>query len=277
MIFIIGCQGRLGQALSSSYPEAGVTCIDRATYQNWWQEESKNHISDFFAPYADSGSIIFVTSGILDPKSSHEEHMRVNYLLPKHIIDSATKAGLRVVTFGTVMESLIKKQNSYIETKTMLGNYVANLTTPNSLALHVRIHTLYGSGQPSPFMFLGQIHHALVEGTIFEMTSGKQLREYHHIEDEVKAIRMLVDKKVNGVLDLSHGEPVSLKDIASYVFSSFNCEKNLRIGALPEPAEENYGIVFQRPDILGSATFRESLPAIRSYIQECLQEAREPA
>lgn len=277
MIFIIGGQGRLGRAIASSYPHTNVILIEREIYQDWWQQGSQKKVLDFFKPYSGTDSVIYVTSGILDPKAPHEEHFRVNYMLPKHIIEGAADAGTRVVTFGTVMERLIRNKNSYIETKTMLGDYVYNLATTGGQALHIRIHTLYGLGQPSPFMFLGQINKALIEQTTFKMTSGKQLREYHHINDEVVAIRKLVDSREKGVINLNHGDPVSLKDIAEDIFKAFHSEKNLCVGALQEPSEENYESIFQRPEFLNDVNFRDSLPAITAYMKECVQETKENA
>lgn len=272
MIFVVGGRGRLGQAIIASYPNDNVISMDRHIYQNWWQNDSKDKIFHFFEPWSDSNSIVFVTAGILDPRLSQEEHLKVNYLLPKHIVEGATKAGLRVVTFGTVMERLIADKNSYIHSKAMLGNYISDVSAADKLAVHLRVHTLYGVGQPSPFMFLGQICSALMNQTTFEMSPGNQLREYHHIDDEIRAIHILVEAGANGVIDLSHGEPVSLKDIASYIFKAFNAESLLHIGALPEPKEENYGTVFQRPELLREIEFRKALPAIVNYLKTCSLE-----
>lgn len=272
MIFVIGGRGRLGQAIIASYPNDNVISINRHIYQDWWQNDSQDKISHFFEPWSDSNSIVFVTAGILDPRISQEEHLKVNYLLPRHLIEGATKVGLRVVTFGTVMERLIANKNPYIYSKAMLGNYVSDFSAAEKLAVHLRVHTLYGIGQPSPFMFLGQIYHALRNQVVFEMSPGNQLREYHHIDDEVRAIGVLVEAETNGILDLSHGEPVSLKAIASYIFKAFNAESLLRVGALQEPKEENYGTVFQRSDLLLKIEFRKTLPAIVNYLKACSLE-----
>ena len=67
-------------------------------------------------------------------------------------------------------------------------------------------------------MFLGQILSALKNDEAFKMTSGCQLREYHHFLDDAEAIRTISGLKITGVVNLSHGKPVSLKDIAQASF-----------------------------------------------------------
>lgn len=267
MIFVIGGCGRLGQAISALYRDRAVVSLKREIYQDWWRTKSPGTITRHFEPYAQSDSTVFITAGLLDPSLARDEHNKVNYLLPKHVVEGVTPLGLRVVTFGTIMERIIQNKNAYIQSKTMLGDYVAGAAAKHGQATHMRIHTLYGAGQPSPFMFLGQIHHALTNRVVFEMSPGNQLREYHHLDDEVQAIRLLVDAKVHGAVDLSHGEPISLKVLAHHVFKSFGVESLLRIGALPEPQEENYTAVFERPALLKNSSFRTTLPAVVSYLQ----------
>ena len=48
--------------------------------------------------------------------------------------------------------------------------------------MHLHLHTLYG-GRPQAHMFLGQMIRALERGAEFAMSSGEQLREYHHVHD----------------------------------------------------------------------------------------------
>lgn len=267
MIFVIGGRGRLGGAIHALYQDHEAVSLRREIYQDWWRDNSPAAISRFFEPYVESNPIVFVTAGVLDPKLTAEEHLRVNYLLPKHIIEGAIPVGARVVTFGTIMERIITgDRNPYVRSKAALGAYVSDMTAGNDRVAHLRVHTLYGAGAPSPFMFLGQIYQALTDNAVFEMSPGNQLREYHHLDDEVRAIRAVVDAKVHGVFDISHGEPVSLKELARHVFSSFNAEPLLRIGALPEPREENYTAVFERPELLKNVRFRPTLPAVVDYL-----------
>jgi len=273
MIFVLGTRGRLGRAIRSAYAD-DVVAVDRGQYQEWWQTGSENKVAEFFGSQTDgSDSVVFVATGLLDPRLSEDEHVRVNYMLPRHIIEGATPLGLRVVTFGTVMEGLIRDKNPYIQSKTMLSDYIADFPAVENRPLHLRLHTLYGLGTPSPFMFLGQIYRALLNETFFEMSPGNQVREYHHVEDEAESIRVLTEARVEGVVNVNHGAPVTLKDIAAYVFKAFGAEHLLRIGALPEPKDENYETVFQRTELLQNICYRDTLPGVVEYLKRELEKS----
>lgn len=269
MIFVIGGRGRLGQAIARQYGPDNSVCVERGVYQDWAAPHAPASLDEFFAPLAGTGATIFVTSGLLDPKLPADEIWRVNFELPNNIIDAGARHGVRVTTVGTVMESLLADHNPYVRSKVALGELVAARAAGGAAVSHVRVHTLYGGGMPSPFMFLGQMLTALEQGTPFRMTLGKQLREYHHVDDDACAIRVLDAAGVNGVLDLSHGDPVGLAELARTVFAAFGANDQLQLGALPEPREENYNTVFARNSLLAQLAFRDTLPAIVAYVEQC--------
>ena len=118
-------------------------------------------------------------------------------------------------------------------------------------------------------MFLGQILKAIQYRKEFKMTSGRQLREYHHIDDEVLAIYKLVDSEVSGIIELSHGSPVMLKDLAKYIFTAYESSQLLKIGVLDEPEFDNYKLLFERPSVLNGFYFRDTLPSVIEYLRTC--------
>jgi nucleoside-diphosphate-sugar epimerase len=277
MIFILGARGRLGRAIARSYAAHSPVCPDRAVYENWWRDGTQEEITRFFAPHAASNCLIFITAGILDPGLSPDLHAFVNYHLPRNVMAAVAGLGIRVVTFGTVMERMPVLVNPYVLSKARLGSYVAGLANAGSLVTHFQIHTLYGLGAPSPFMFLGQILNSLKMNQDFKMTMGKQLREYHHMEDCVVAFRAFVDSGFSGVTHISHGKPISLSMLATHIFRAFDAEQLLKIGALPEPTSENYATVFERPALLSEMNFRETLPAVVHYLKTWTGNLETPA
>ncbi|MBC7453656.1 MAG: NAD(P)-dependent oxidoreductase [Massilia sp.] len=270
---IIGARGRLGQALERQFASEDVHCLDRALYQDWAEAGAAERIAQFFAPWAGSSGTIFVASGVLDPRMPAAAHARINLDLPRNIMQGAARCNLTVVSFGTVMETLQARPNSYVQSKIDLANYVADAAAAGAAVAHLRVHTLYGEGEPSPFMFLGQMLAALRSGAAFDMTLGKQLREYHHVADEARAIAVLADAGLRGVLDLSHGAPVTLRALAGAVFRAFDVEPQLRLGAVAEPAEENYSTVFRRHPALPSTHYRPTIPAVAHYLKSLCQTA----
>ena len=272
MIYILGGEGRLGRSLSNAYGPEEAVSLSRKVYENWSREGASDEVSSFFRSInAPEGSLVYVCSGLLDPKLPEHELMRVNFSLPKNVIKGASKAGLRTVTFGTIMEKLQQSENAYIKSKKMLGNFVENLTNNKHLVCHFRLHTLYGVGEPSSFMFLGQILESLKSDAVFEMSSGEQLREYHHIEDDVCAIKFLTSKESAGIMDLNHGTPITLKELAVHLFHSFDRSKLLKVGALKR-VNTDYLCISNRPSELQEFEFRETLSSVESYMKNCLQK-----
>jgi len=224
---------------------------ERFTYFEWWREGGADRASRYLEGLRVEPGVVYVAAGIIDPSRPVDEHENVNYQLAKNVVEGATRLGFRVLTFGTVMEKLIAddSKNPYYSSKKKLGRFVEDFAPRSGSALHVRIHTLFGGGPPEGFMFLGQMFRAL--------------------DDEVQAIFQLARGQAGGSIDLSHGEPVALRDMADYVFRAFGCPWLLKAGALPGPAADNFGVVFKRTSALGDISFRPTLPAVVDYLQHC--------
>lgn len=266
MIFIVGSRGRLAQAISAQYDAESIVSLGRPTYEHWGAAETGASISDYFAANGSEGSVVYICSGLLDPRLASEELHAVNFRLPRNIIRAIAPLGMRAVTFGTAMERTLTA-NPYVQSKLALSQAVGQLDGSAPPALHVRIHTLYGSGEPSPFMFLGQVLNSLRNNTAFEMTLGRQLREYHHVDDDARAIKSLVDQKISGIIELSHGHPVTLRQLAEAIFQAFGKTDLLRLGAVPEPVQENFSDVFAQPPALREMEFRETVASVVAYMK----------
>lgn len=275
MIYVLGGRGRLGRAIADAWGPGHVALLQRCVYEDWWRPGADAEVRRYFDAAA-PGSVVVIASGLLDPALSEAEHERVNVALAVQVIGGACSAGLRVVTLGTVMESLAHGVNRYVAAKTRLAQVVVQRASEGLPVLHVQLHTLYGLGSPSPHMFLGQMFEALQKGRPFEMSPGHQLREYHHVEDDVAAIRELLTTQMNGVVALSHGEPCALRDLAVDVFEQMHCMHLLRLGARPEPPIDNFATVLTRPSFLSRVDFRPALPNVARYMQDLLAHAATP-
>src|SRR6266478_3919387 len=265
MNFVLGARGRLGSAVVASTELGETIALDRMIYSRWTREGAADEVARYFEKSASpkAAGYVFVAAGITDPSRSQEEHHSVNYLLARNVVEGAHKCGLRVMTFGTVMETIAgeRSENPYFASKVRLGNFVGEFSAKYGDALHVRIHTLFGGRLPEDFMFLGQMRNAIARGVRFDMSDGLQLREYHHIDDEVKAIAKFIQSNARGVVELSHGSSFRLRDLAIYVFKAFDCPDNLNVGAIPTSRHENFYFVFPRSPLLGELQFRETFPA----------------
>lgn len=195
MIFIVGSRGRLGQATCRQFDAANVKCIEREVYENWAAPDAASSISRYFSTHTPADSVVYICSGLLDPRLPAEQLHAVNFKLPQNIIRTLAPLGFKTVTFGTAMEETLTA-NPYVQSKRLLSQLVQEMHGEEFQPTHVRIHTLYGVDEPSPFMFLGQILTAILSNTPFEMTLGRQLREYHHVDDDAFAIRSLIERNV---------------------------------------------------------------------------------
>lgn len=266
MIFIVGSSGRLGQALAAKYGHENAVCIERSVYESWGDEAAVPAIGAWFAEHITPDSVVYVCSGVLDARVPVDDLHRVNYGLPRNIINGVAQLDVRVVTFGTAMEGTLTT-NPYVLSKLELARFVERRAPSACQVTHIRIHTLYGGGEPSPFMFLGLMLDAVRSQRPFLMTQGLQLREYHHVDDDATAIVHLVGAGVSGAVALSHGQPVTLRSLAESVFETLEQPELLRLGALPDPVEENFTHVFTPLPELRGCTFRETLPAVAFYIK----------
>jgi dTDP-4-dehydrorhamnose reductase len=268
---VLGSRGRLGQSLLASIGADAARALDRSTYSDWWAADSEDRIAAFLEAASPTPGTVYVACGVIDPAASPEVHERVNMQLPRNVISGASKAGWRAVTFGTVMETMQPEHaaSSYIASKIRLGRFVSELGS-NPLPIHVRMHTHYGGKPPPPFMFLGEMLDSLSRRSPFRMSSGHQLREYHFVDDDTRAIRMTVASGLHGPVEISHGEPIRLRDLARQVFDAFGCPELLRVGALPMPAHENMERTFERTPMLKDMAFRRTVPSVIDYLRGCM-------
>jgi hypothetical protein len=70
-----------------------------------------------------------------------------------------------------------------------------------------------------------------------------------------------------GAINLNHGAPVRLVDLAAHIFDRFGCVDRLQVGAIPSAATENHTQRFERPPVLKEAHFRNSLESVLEYLK----------
>lgn len=187
-------------------------------------------------------------NGLTDPSKTIEELRAANVDFPLRVIEASeglNTSGNRYLTLGSINENFpeLCKSNMYLASKLELSKKMLaceSSQTGKGRFLHLRIHTAYGS-TPKPYMFLGQILSSLRENKTFEMSSGDQLREYHHQEDIAQAVENILRREwdFGPTLELNSGEPVRLADLAKAIFQAFKAEKFLHIGAIPRHESEN--------------------------------------
>jgi nucleoside-diphosphate-sugar epimerase len=179
--------------------------------------------------------------GIANPHRNEAELDRINVEVPlrllEHLCGASYRDRLRLITFGTVLavHPQLAELNPYYRSKSRLLQAWKERSRSCPIGwVHVHLHTLYGGPKPPhPFMFTGQMLSALRSGSVFEMSSGMQLREYHHVDDIAKSLLsfLALERNEPHLLELSSGDPLRLRDLAKTVFDHFGARNLLSIGA----------------------------------------------
>jgi hypothetical protein len=204
---------------------------------------------------------IFYCIGNTNPNAPVQELDMLNFELPKSIGEASIGLPIRLISFGSVHEES-RISNPYMDSKRKFRDYLINQDSSFDWN-HFQLHTLYSEKLPKPYMFLGQILHALTAGDKFKMSSGTQLRQFHHTADVVDGVASLLPViAVNSVFQVSSNNSIRLVDLASTIFSNVGELKNLEIGSLGDRENEIYSVGYPVPESLRSHHFRNSIVEI---------------
>jgi nucleoside-diphosphate-sugar epimerase len=98
-----------------------------------------------------------------------------------------------------------------------------------------RIFFVYGPHEPLPRL-VSSIVSSLLRKEVARCTHGAQVRDYLHVQDVADAFIALLESEVTGPVNIGSGDPVELREIATYVAHRLGADDLLRLGALPTPA-----------------------------------------
>jgi len=270
---IIGSSSRVAQRYVANRTEREFVTAGRDDISRWI-DAGEDALNRYLESLNELPEVVHLFAGVTDPRVSREEIWAVNVELPLAVMAVATRLGLAVNTYGTVLEQLGPSENLYIESKRTLASEVVKARDIGVDAIHVRFHTVYGASIPQPHMFLGQILTSLVSGDEFHMSSGRQFREYHHVDDVVQAIDMVTSDRARASVTISHGDPIQLMQLARSVFESFDRLDSLKIGALADPVSDVTTPLAERTPELADLEFRDTIPAVVSYMHDAVSIRR---
>lgn len=273
-IHIIGNSGLLGSALAERASSldmyrdlrAGSCCvsIDGRELLEWLSTCYEEKVDALVAATGPRQDWVYAV-GVIDPSVDADELDWVNNAAPGRLLEVLERVAqqrqlaagsLRLITVGSALEDRaeIVAANSYMRSRANLfARFLRHQDDVSEHAVewsHIRLHTLYGRRRPPPFMFLGQMEAALRKGMKFAMSSGQQLREYHHADDVAENIlTYLGDESARTKTDLlvlSNGRPIRIGELASRVFEHFGRSDLLQIGAVSAQPGEVYQVGFPR-------------------------------
>ncbi len=272
MILLLGGSGVLGHALQEKFNQYEITLVDRENVIKWMGKDGSSFIEAFIEHLPIKPSLILNAAGMTNPTALESELLAANYQLPANLITAGKCNEAQIVTFGSIMEEVphSSDSNRYLKSKQLFRDFLDSGEAAGSNFLHLQIHTWYGGIRLAEHMFLGQLLRAIHKKSLFEMSEGSQLREYHHIIDDMKAIVELISLNSSGIHQINHGEPYSLKALAEHILGAFSLQQLLSLGALPTPQGDNFNFHFARPANLQHIQFRPTLSGVLKDFQERL-------
>ena len=267
MILLLGSSGNLGQSFIECFESDSITTLERAEIKKWLGKNSTREIHDKLKDLGEVSHIVLAL-GETDPKKLSTDLMRINCELPLNILKATANENVKVVTFGSFNEKFPSSQedNQYMRSKKEFCNQYRFLKDINRNHLHFHIHTWYGGKSLHPHMFLGQIYTSIKHQIPFSMTDGNQLREYHHIKDDMSVILPLIKSDLTGVQEINSNNPIKLRELATSVFDYFNSAQLLRIGSLQTPPFEVYDLNFSPSPSENNGHFRVTTHGVIEYL-----------
>lgn len=252
---IIGSNGNIALRLKQQYRDAEV--VPRNKFLSW------QHPQDLKSTFKKENYDIYLAIGVLSKLAPKQILERVNVEIPQLIAEIIQGTQSRMITFGSIMEldEEICNTNAYIASKKQLSEQLKS-SMEREHFLHLRLHTLYGGKKLHSEMFLGQLFSAIRTKSTFYMSGGQQIREYHHIDDDLCALSLFLLNGYNGVREVTHNEVFTLKELAMAVLAHFKMSELLVVGEVETPSFEVFKPLGIKDELLNDLDFRPTLEGI---------------
>jgi len=111
-----------------------------------------------------------------------------------------------------------------------------------------RIFFLFGPNE-HPRRLVPSVIRSLLRGEPALCSHGKQIRDYLYVKDVADALVRMVAGNIEGAVNVGSGEPVSLKDLISYIAEKLGRSDLVRLGAIP-PKPNDTNLVVANTDRL---------------------------
>jgi nucleoside-diphosphate-sugar epimerase len=260
-VAVTGASGFIGQHLLNDLNNLSVevVAITRSKHANlptlvnglWLEFDLQNPPENVFSLMGNPDVLIHLAwQGLPNYKSLH--HFETELPIQYDFLSTLIKQGLQsIVVVGTCFEygmqsnSLSEKLNTnpsnpYGFAKDCLRKQLEFLKTQYNFELTwARLFYLYGDGQSDSSIYT-QLKRAIQNSELkFDMSEGKQLRDYLPVE---KVAKYLIDlallKKDIGVVNVCSGVPISVRDLVENWLDENNWGIELNLGFYPYPNYE---------------------------------------
>jgi dTDP-6-deoxy-L-talose 4-dehydrogenase (NAD+) len=259
-VFVTGASGFIGRHVVSCLLKNGydIYAITReaGSFDRFdWKDQVRiieHNINDphinFTVP--DNASLVHLAWEGL-PNFKERFHYERNLPASYHFIKSLVEQGVRqILVTGTCLEYGMRDgemdaddttdpQNPYGFAKDALRKSLEFLQKDLNFTLQwARLFYMYGNGQ-NPKSLLAQLDTAIENGdAVFNMSGGKQVRDYLPIEDVAQQICTVFKSQKQGRFNICSGEPIEVKELVQYHIKRRNASISLNLGYYPYPDYE---------------------------------------
>ena len=273
-VLVVGSTSNLSKALQAwcTYHSIPTEIVPTEKLRYWSSESNLLELKSFFSQTFElkKFTAVIYASGVTNPAVSQKTIEDLNFLFPFEITKLLTSTQAKILLPGAFMEKFpdYASKSTYLNSKLMLARALEQI---EGNWLNLRFNQWYGGVQIRNHLFLGAVIESIRLRVPFRMSDGLQLREYHHIEDDIGVFFHPSISSMRGHLDVTHGQSMKVRDVAFALFSHFGLLDLLQIGRLPSALEDNYELYTRfNPQLLG-LSFRETISGILDYTSSALE------
>jgi dTDP-6-deoxy-L-talose 4-dehydrogenase (NAD+) len=178
----------------------------------------------------------------------YEKELPAHYVFLKNLIEGGLK---KLIVSGTCFEYGMKSgelfedmcadpTNAYGFAKNTLRRELEFLQTKNSFGLTwARLFYLWGEGQSTSSLYNSLCSAISSNHPEFDLSGGKQKRDYLPVEEVAEYLtKLCLDIESIGILNISSGEPVTIKQIVNTWVNQKGSNIRLNYGKYPYPDYE---------------------------------------
>jgi nucleoside-diphosphate-sugar epimerase len=271
---IVGSSSNLSRALQQycfNFDEP-FDLVSTELLKYWIENSSGTEIEALLESKTLSGDVsrIVYAAGLTNPQFSPRVLETINVDLPLRIARLFSTSEVIVMFPGAFMENFPRfcRTSVYLSTKL---TFAQRLEQISGNWINLRFNQWYGMRELRSHLFLGQAIDSIRNRREFSMSDGMQLREYHHIEDDVRVFFHCLENSYQSHVDVTHGEFLRLRDLASELFESFQSSHLLQLGKLKTNPDDNFDRYFPYNLKLSGLNFRKTREGILDYASSVIR------
>jgi nucleoside-diphosphate-sugar epimerase len=272
---LIGSSGTLGSKFAECLPIDSIN-IPGKTIREWFSRKDSSAtnraIRSQIQLSPDSEWILINGIGLTNPRANNKDLLKVNYEIPLEILERVKGQISTFVNLGSTLESyLLEGSNGYLLSKRKFSKYLEEINKDIKI-MNFKLNTVYGGSDNPTHMLIGHLENAIRREAVLLLSSGRQIREYQHVNDLVPAIMDCIKKgTLSGDIQVNTGSSLRIKEFVSGVMRSFKRENLLKFDSLNDPLDDNYADYTEASNWLDSSRFREPIQGVADYIRSRIE------